>query len=93
MLLDRAVLATRPSQEHTGQRQVEGKGFVQEKMEMEQSGDGDADSAAVQLSDAETSGVQDWEDERDCILLDESDMGSVDRGPDHWNQRLDETLQ
>ncbi len=63
VLLDRAVSATRPSQEHTEWRQVEGKGLIQEKMEMEQSGDGDADSAAIQPSDVETSGVQDWEDD------------------------------
>ncbi len=93
VLLDRAVSAMRPSRKHIERRQAEEEEFVQEGMEIEQPGDSGASSTAQQQSDVETGSVQDFDDDRDCILLDESDMGSVNRDPDHWSQRLEEVLQ
>ncbi len=92
VLLDRAVSETRLSRKHIEWRQMEEEEVVQEGMEIEQPGEGEISSIAVHPSDLETSNVQDWEDEWDCIFLDESDMGGVDRDPNQWSQRLEDVL-
>ncbi|MCP4602703.1 MAG: hypothetical protein GY847_19675, partial [Proteobacteria bacterium] len=91
VLLDRAVSETRFISKHGERRQMEEE-EVQEAMQTEQPGKGEISVITIPPSDLETNNVQHWEDGRDCVFLDESDMGSVDRDPNQWSQRLEDVL-